>query len=133
MSSGMNIQEAEKVAEKIHSLIESDFNVQTERAINFWNGNANIYLSGKVTINTKWYPGSNSNIYLMEGAEVTIVPNSEFGQSNVVYTICEGARLKLPDNVEFSNQTVYNAGTIETATFKLSNSTTFASTSDAPQ
>lgn len=91
---------------------------------NLYQGSFNIYVSGIVVVDD-WYLGANSNVYVLSGASLTIRKNGfaiSLGQYNTTYFVCAESNLLFPDGVESAQgQVVYNAGTISSKKFVVSN------------
>lgn len=88
--------------------------------MNFWMG-VNIYVTGHVTVE-RWYTGTNTNIYVLEGAELILPDNADFEQSNTTFTICDNAQVYARDYFKIGQgNTLYNNGEIYTGGFELCN------------
>ncbi len=83
-------------------------------AINNWAGNANLYITEDVTLNSL-YITTNSKIFVLPGITLTLnLSGYSLGQTGSVISVGEGAKLILNSGrLQASNATIYNAGTVK--------------------
>jgi hypothetical protein len=80
-----------------------------------------LYASGKVSI-TWLYLTPSSKLYLLPGAEVTLLADAYIGQANSIISINSGAKLIAKRNVQLSsNAKILNIGSFTAPNFELAN------------
>ncbi len=98
-----------------HSGTAGNYEIKSSvNAINNWAGNANLYITEDVTLNSL-YITTNSKIFVLPGITLTLnLSGYSLGQTGSVISVGEGAKLILNSGrLQASNATIYNAGTVK--------------------
>lgn len=102
----------------VRSLYIHDANIHNT---NFWMGGLDFFFEGRVSID-KWLCQGNSNLYVMNGATLTLtqeelpLQDNSWPQATTTITVCPGGKLVIPNatKVEFAARIkVYSKGTIQ--------------------
>lgn len=87
--------------------------------VNLYNGNCNLYFGrGDYDIANYFYPGYNSNVYLLPGAKVKLRNMSD----GCRVFVAEGATLDVSEFDFNSSSAIYNRGTIKAKRYTINNS-----------